>query len=187
MLLYYLIIILPVMAVLSLLIYLPYALWRRRRIGARPMIRHLVLYALIGAVLSLLYLTIFIDGLTLDFSPDYHLLNLTPFAWIWEPYTMGTASMVRQLVLNVLMLVPLGILLPMACPRLRRGWRTVLCICLLIVGIETLQYFIGRSCDVDDLIMNTAGGIIGWGLFAGANRLWKGRRWWQNALGQPLQ
>ena len=187
MLLYYLIIILPVMAVLSLLIYLPYALWRRRRIGARPMIRHLVLYALIGAVLSLLYLTIFIDGLSLDFSPDYHLLNLTPFAWIWEPYTMGTASMVRQLVLNVLMLVPLGILLPMACPRLRRGWRTVLCICLLIVGIETLQYFIGRSCDVDDLIMNTAGGIIGWGLFAGANRLWKGRRWWQNALGQPLQ
>lgn len=187
MLLYYLIIILPVMAVLSLLIYLPYALWRRRRIGARPMIRHLVLYALIGAVLSLLYLTIFIDGLALDFSPDYHLLNLTPFAWIWEPYTMGTASMVRQLVLNVLMLVPLGILLPMACPRLRRGWRTVLCICLLIVGIETLQYFIGRSCDVDDLIMNTAGGIIGWGLFAGANRLWKGRRWWQNALGQPLQ
>ena len=41
--------------------------------------------------------------------------------------------------------------------------------------------------DVDDLIMNTAGGLIGWGLFAGANRLWKGRRWWQNALGQPLQ
>ena len=187
MLLYYLIIILPVMAVLSLLIYLPYALWRRRRIGARPMIRHLVLYALIGAVLSLLYLTIFIDGLALDFSPDYHMLNLTPFAWIWEPYTMGTASMVRQLVLNVLMLVPLGFLLPMACPRLRRGWKTVLCICLLIVGIETLQYFIGRSCDVDDLIMNTAGGLIGWGLFAGANRLWKGRRWWQNALGQLLQ
>lgn len=187
MLLYYLIIILPVMAVLSLLIYLPYALWRRRRIGARPMIRHLVLYALIGAVLSLLYLTIFIDGLALNFSPDYHLLNLTPFAWLREPYAMGTANMVRQLVLNVLMLVPLGILLPMACPRLRRGWRTGLCICLLIVGIETLQYFIGRSCDVDDLIMNTAGGLIGWGLFAGANRLWKGRRWWQNALGQPLQ
>lgn len=187
MLLYYLIIILPVMAVLSLLIYLPYALWRRRRIGARPMIRHLVLYALIGAVLSLLYLTIFMDGLALNFSPDYHLLNLTPFAWLREPYAMGTANMVRQLVLNVLMLVPLGILLPMACPRLRRGWRTVLCICLLIVGIETLQYFIGRSCDVDDLIMNTAGGLIGWGLFAGANRLWKGRRWWQNALGQLLQ
>lgn len=183
MLLYYLIVILPVMAVLSLLIYLPVALWRRRQMGARPMIRHLVLYALTGAVLSLLYLTIFIDGLALDFSPDYHLLNLTPFAWIWEPYTMGTAHMVRQLALNVLMLVPLGILLPMACPRLRRGWRTVLCIFLLIIGIETLQYFIGRSCDVDDLIMNTVGGLIGWGLFAGADRLWKGRPWWQNALG----
>ncbi|MGM9538378.1 MAG: VanZ family protein [Candidatus Onthomonas sp.] len=184
MLLYYLIVILPVMAVLSLLVYLPFYLVGRRRWGKRPLIRHLVLYALIGAVLSLLYLTIFIDGLALDFSPGYHLLNLIPFNWIWTPYTMGAAHMARQLLLNVLMLVPLGILLPMAFPRLRKGCRTVLCIFLLIVGIETLQYFIGRSCDVDDLIMNTAGGLIGWGAFAGANRLWKDKPWWQNALGQ---
>lgn len=63
----------------------------------------------------------------------------------------------------------------------------MLCISLLIVLIETLQYFIGRSCDVDDLIMNTAGGLIGWGLFAGASRLWKHKLWWQNALGRPLK
>ena len=31
--------------------------------------------------------------------------------------------------------------------------------------IETMQYFIGRSADIDDVIMNTIGGLLGYLLF----------------------
>lgn len=31
--------------------------------------------------------------------------------------------------------------------------------------IEFVQYFIGRSCDIDDLTMNTLGGCIGYGVY----------------------
>lgn len=184
MLIYYLLIVFPAVAVLSLVFYLPVYLLNRRRGRKRPFLRHLTLYALIGAVLSLLYATIFIGGLVLNFSPGYHLLNLTPFAWIWEPYEMGPAHMIEQLVMNVLMLVPLGFLLPAVWPGLRGWWKTGLCVLLLIVGIETLQYFIGRSCDVDDVIMNTIGGLIGWGLFAGLNRLLARKTWWKKVIGE---
>lgn len=31
--------------------------------------------------------------------------------------------------------------------------------------IEFIQYFIGRSCDIDDLIMNTLGACMGYAAF----------------------
>ncbi|MDO5301344.1 MAG: VanZ family protein [Tissierellia bacterium] len=33
---------------------------------------------------------------------------------------------------------------------------------LLFLSVETLQYFIGRTADVDDLILNVLGVALGW-------------------------
>lgn len=41
--------------------------------------------------------------------------------------------------------------------------------------IEILQYFIGRSADIDDLIMNTLGGILGWLIFCVVQRTRAGK------------
>ncbi|MBO5486039.1 MAG: hypothetical protein J5988_03775, partial [Eubacterium sp.] len=59
----YLIFIFPVVAVISLLCYLP--VYLRGRKGGRklPLIRHLTVYASIGVVWSILFLTIFWGGL----------------------------------------------------------------------------------------------------------------------------
>lgn len=32
-------------------------------------------------------------------------------------------------------------------------------------SIEFIQYFIGRSADIDDLILNTLGGMLGFGVY----------------------
>jgi glycopeptide antibiotics resistance protein len=53
----------------------------------------------------------------------------------------------------------------------------------IIVCIETFQYFIGRSADVDDLIMNTIGGFIGYGIFALLNKCLNSKDLWQKVLG----
>ena len=47
---------------------------------------------------------------------------------------------------------------------------------------ETLQYFLGRSADIDDVIMNTLGGVIGYGAFRLANRAFRGQAWWKQML-----
>jgi glycopeptide antibiotics resistance protein len=72
---------------------------------------------------------------------------------------------------NLLLLAPLGFLAPILFERLRR-FRNV---CLTIVGttlciemFQILSPLIGirhRNFDVDDLILNTVGGLIGYGVF----------------------
>ncbi|MBO5836821.1 MAG: VanZ family protein [Oscillospiraceae bacterium] len=70
---------------------------------------------------------------------------------------------VVNLVGNVVMFVPLGFFLPYIARRLRSFWKTVLCALVLILAIETIQYFtLLGACDVDDLILNLAGVILGY-------------------------
>lgn len=178
----YLIMVLPIMAVLSLLIYMPIFIWNKRRYGRRPMMRHLAIYVLIGVVMSILFATIFIDGMNITFHPGYHLLNLMPFIWIRQTYVMGTAKMFEQLALNIVMFVPLGFMLPIVFASMRKWWRMLLCVIAFILCIETFQYFIGRAADVDDLIMNTTGAWIGYGLMKLAGKHLGEHGWWKAAM-----
>ena len=71
----------------------------------------------------------------------------------------------KQVVGNFIMLLPLGIYLPLLYKRLRRfsGFVAVLFICLFVsIGIELLQLITSyRSADIDDVILNTLGGCLG--------------------------
>lgn len=166
----YILFIFPVVAVLAALIYLPVALWQRRQGVRQPWTAHLVRYALVGYFLSLLYLTVF-WWLPEQFPVPYHFYNLRPFVWLTEVYEMGAAKMLEQLMLNVLMFVPLGLLLPLAGQRLRRLRVTAGFVLATTVSIEVVQYFIGRSADIDDVIMNFLGGMVGFGIFVLLDKL----------------
>ena len=100
-----------------------------------------------------------------------------------SPYEMGIRDMVSQLVLNVFMFIPFGVLLPMVFQRLRALWKTVLGAFGITVMIETLQYFTGRSADIDDVIMNVLGGVLGYGVFVLLNHCLSEKRWWHAMLG----
>lgn len=64
-------------------------------------------------------------------------------------------------VLNVLLFLPLGVFLP-ALWQKYRDWRcTAIFGFALSLGIELLQTFCGRATDVNDLITNTAGCMLG--------------------------
>lgn len=162
-------------AAVSALVYFPYGRSITRRAGRQPFSFHLVKYLLIGYLLSLLYLTIFWHISAIPFPLRYHSLNLTPFIWVTEVYGMGVKKMAQQLILNVAMFVPYGLLLPLAVKKARHAWITLPIVLFSTIGIETIQYFIGRSADIDDVIMNFLGGILGYLLFAVLNR-WLGDR-----------
>ncbi len=63
---------------------------------------------------------------------------------------------------NVLLLAPLGVLLPLLSRRFRGVFRLTFCVALVSLAIETSQGTIipGRSFDVDDILLNTLGGVL---------------------------
>ncbi|VAV97325.1 hypothetical protein MNBD_ACTINO01-20 [hydrothermal vent metagenome] len=96
-------------------------------------------------------------------------VNLVPFATISQQLGDGLTSGMRQLTGNLLLLVPLGFLLPVANPRFRQFRTTLVAAVAVSLGIEILQLTISavvgfpyRVFDVDDLILNTAGAALGW-------------------------
>jgi glycopeptide antibiotics resistance protein len=68
-----------------------------------------------------------------------------------------------NLVGNVLVFVPLGYFLPKIWKGFRLLFVTILTVAMLMIVVEFLQYATGLgSCDVDDLILNVAGTLIGY-------------------------
>lgn len=65
----------------------------------------------------------------------------------------------RELLANIALFVPFGLLLPAAF-RLR-WWAVDLTGLGTTLLVELIQPFFGRSCDVDDIIANTLGTVIG--------------------------
>lgn len=96
---------------------------------------------------------------------------------------MGPRKTAEQLLMNVVMFVPYSLLLPLVFPGLRHFPKTALAVLATTVSIETFQFFIGRSADIDDVIMNLAGGLLGYAIFALLNRYLAPRPWWRRMMG----
>jgi glycopeptide antibiotics resistance protein len=102
--------------------------------------------------------------------------NATPFATI-RIYldNLDSAFWVSQAAGNLLLLLPIGMFGPVALPWLARWWRVLLVALLFSGAIEFAQLFIpDRSADVDDVMLNVAGALLGYWLlviFRAAGRL----------------
>ncbi|MGW0706275.1 VanZ family protein [Streptomyces sp. NPDC002643] len=107
-------------------------------------------------------------GLTLQPSPASEALthsNLRPGASLelyWHHPSARDA--LKQIGGNVLLGVPFGILLPVLAPG-ARGWLRVPGLtALMMLFVELVQGALvtGRAFDIDDVILNTAGALIGY-------------------------
>lgn len=69
---------------------------------------------------------------------------------------------------NILMFFPFGLLAPMLCSGLRKMWYCVLAGFLCSCAIELAQLMTQRGyCQVDDVMTNTIGSLVGWAVWAG--------------------
>lgn len=93
----------------------------------------------------------------------YRKPNLIPFREIINDLTGNTDDSVLNLLGNMAIFLPFGFLIPVISGR--RKFKIVLVPMLTSVAIEAVQFFEGRRCDIDDVILNTAGAIIGWVIF----------------------
>lgn len=67
---------------------------------------------------------------------------------------------------NTLLFAPLGFLVPLIWRKMDTLKKVFLVGLIVTVCIEFVQYFIGRSSDIDDVILNTLGVVIGYGFFS---------------------
>jgi glycopeptide antibiotics resistance protein len=101
-------------------------------------------------------------------------INLIPFETVrlyWRLLQKGASAellhhAVINLVGNVVMFVPLGWFLPAISGKFRGVFRATAFAVLLIALVEAVQYITGLgSCDIDDLILNLFGMLLGYLLF----------------------
>lgn len=90
-------------------------------------------------------------------------LQLYPLLAFREAWNAFTLQVWLNPLLNIAMFVPLGILLPLAAKPFRRWYRMLAAGVGLSLAIEVLQFFLGRGqSDVDDLLCNTLGAMLGY-------------------------
>ncbi len=99
-------------------------------------------------------------------------INLIPFRTI-VTYIIRLARdsinldvVVKNVAGNLLLFVPMGAFLPFAFDKMKKLWRTSLFLFGLILLVELVQIvlMIG-SFDVDDLLLNMLGGMLGYSIF----------------------
>lgn len=112
--------------------------------------------------------------------PSERSRNLVPFRMFTEPWLMGREKKITQIIANIVMFAPPGMLLPMAFLSVRRFWKTAAAMGAFSFIIEFIQYFIGRQADIDDFMLNAAGGMLGYLIFALCKKLWKEKKIWKS-------
>ena len=91
----------------------------------------------------------------------YETMNLVPFIDILT----GRGDFLRQVVLNIIMMIPFGFLLPLTNKNNTKILKVIFYTFLASLSIEILQPFNGRSSDITDIITNVTGGIIGYVMY----------------------
>lgn len=122
--------------------------------------------SLIVYLVSLCYFLFFSESMGRSGTAEYH-YNLTLFHEIkrfwkyWE--TVGLASAVLNLAGNVVAFVPFGYLVANIL-RPRERWYVISLLSFLFsLGVEVTQLITKSGCfDVDDLLLNTIGGLLGY-------------------------
>lgn len=101
-------------------------------------------------------------------------IELIPFVGLIQIFHNSVRVFLYLFVGNLIWFVPLGILLPLL-TKVRRS--TILWGFLLSLYIEVSQYIFGTGVsEVEDLILNTAGTAIGYGLFLLLRKVWRRRK-----------
>lgn len=127
------------------------------------------------------FATVILFNLPISFKPHRYVLNIRPFQWLYEGNIRD--RIITEIRPNIMIFIPPGFLMPVVFKRMRKIYATASVVFAVTFVIEFFQYFTGRSSDVDDLIANLTGGLIGYGIFKGFGCLFRHKTWWKKFLG----
>ena len=101
-------------------------------------------------------------------------VNLVPFVRLPG---FHSAAFSENVLGNAALFLPSGIVLPLVYPQLRRFRKALAAGVGLSLLIELMQLpFAARTTDIDDLIFNTLGVAVGYGIWLLFRNVWRARR-----------
>lgn len=126
------------------------------------------------------YLFFFIiNSIVLRTTDEATGINILPF-WTYHAILQGGGRcrrMVEQAILNILITIPIGALLPAVWEKFNL-WKTLLFGLAFSIIHEVLQFLLHKGlCEVDDVFHNILGVLIGYGIYAGITAMRHARRW----------
>lgn len=142
----------------------------------RKKLRVLAWIAFGGYMLLLCYFLFFSEIMGRTYMGRTYHYNLVPFREIGRflryAGALGYEAVFLNLAGNILVFVPYGMFLPLLAHRFRRFWYVVLLGFDFSLVVEFIQLIskVG-SFDVDDLMLNTIGGAMGYLCFLTADAL----------------
>ncbi len=146
--------------------------FKRRKIDWKREALLLLVYVCIAVVVRFTFFPFFkVDGKIAPlvfiapkaFPPR---LNFLPLVYLLD-YEVKKEALIN-VIGNTAMFIPIGIILPSVYKKLDRHWKAILAGVGFSLCIEIIQLpFYDRVSDVDDLLLNSIGYIIGYLIFLG--------------------
>lgn len=124
-------------------------------------------------ILQLVFITYILLLFELVTSRDVILsgTNLIPFKEMFR-YEIGSPEFYKQVIGNIVIFIPLGFFVSHYTNTKKTSHIFVFTL-LTSLTIEVVQKYIGRSFDIDDIILNIVGGILGFFIYIGLDAISK--------------
>ncbi|MEG2351631.1 MAG: VanZ family protein [Bacilli bacterium] len=126
--------------------------------------KELSMLAFIIYILLLYYIVTFQEN-------NYGTNNLVPFKEIFR-YSIFSPFFVRNVIGNILLFVPFGMFSSYYVKN-KSFFPTFLLTFITSASIEFAQISIGRTADVDDIILNVLGGVLGYLFYKSSSKIVK--------------
>ena len=118
--------------------------------------KEFLMFCFIIYILLLYYIVTFQDN-------SYGTNNFIPFKEIFR-YNFKSSLFIKNVLGNVLLFIPFGVFVTHFVKN-KRLWPTLILSVLRSGSIEFSQSVIGRTADIDDVILNMVGGMTGYFLY----------------------
>ena len=144
---------------------------KQKRIDWKREALLLLMFVNLAVIIRFVFYPLFrVDGhvapLIIDFESSLPpRINLVPFVNITD-YEAKREALIN-IIGNTAMFIPTGVILPIIYKRLDRFWKVVLAGASISLCIEVMQLLFPNSVtDIDDLILNTLGVAVGYGIYS---------------------
>lgn len=129
-----------------------------------------VLYREIFHLLFLVYILTLFQIVTFEDTTTYiDNNNLVPFREILR-YKIGSRLFFKNVIGNIVLFIPYGIFASLY-TRIDKIFHALGLVFFASATVEITQLLIGRVFDIDDIILNVIGGLIGYGIYYLVNKL----------------
>lgn len=148
-----------IFTVILVSIRLTYLIYNKQKI---VIYKEILTFCFILYILFLYYIVTFQDN-------NYGTNNFVPFKEIFR-YEITSTLFLKNVVGNILLFVPLGLFVTYYVKN-KNFIITLILTIFISCTIEFTQYVIGRTADIDDIILNSMGGLLGYVIYSKWNKI----------------